>query len=74
MRAMHLNLRKDHHLKHQGRLQYDVFFSVFSPKETISLKRLELNPSRDHRESHTGSVYVERSNREHRVFYFEVSL
>ena len=28
MRAMHVNLRKDRHLKHQGRLQYGLFLKV----------------------------------------------
>jgi len=41
MRAMHINLRKDRHLKHQGRLQYGLFLKVllfqrFS-KQIISL-------------------------------------
>lgn len=25
MRNLHINLRRDHHLKHQGRLQYGLF-------------------------------------------------
>jgi len=50
----------------------------------VRLKRLEVNsvspclllqpPSRDHRKSHIGFIYFEWLNREHRVFYFKVSL
>ena len=30
MRTLHENLRKDHHLKHFGRLQYGLFLKVFN--------------------------------------------
>jgi Eukaryotic and archaeal DNA primase, large subunit len=36
MRAMHVNLRKDHHLKHQARLQYGLFLKVLRCQRVIN--------------------------------------
>ena len=52
MQAMHLNLRKDRHLKHQGRLQYGLFlkvhhfFSAFLKRDYLTcLYRLSVSQS-----------------------------
>lgn len=36
MRSLHENLRKDHHLKHFGRLQYGLFLKVLGPFAKMS--------------------------------------
>ena len=45
MRALHINLQKEHHLKHQGRLQYGLFLKVRLLQRFLNFSEQTISPA-----------------------------